>query len=67
MGHREHPRPWCVLPQRTYTVLFVPVQLAAGGTGTLVAAGRVDAAKFAAPPVDAAFIYICREEGRGGG
>lgn len=39
------------------------MQLAASRTGTLVAASRVDAPKFAAPPVDAAFINICREEG----
>lgn len=51
----------------TYAVLFVPVQLAAGRTGTLVAARCVDAAKFAASAVNAAFINIYGNRGRGGG
>lgn len=52
---------------RTYAVLFVPVQLAARRTGTLVAARRVDAAKFAAPTVDAAFINIYGNRGQSWG
>lgn len=48
---------------RTCAVLAVPVQPALPrGTGTLVAARSVDAAKAAASPVDAALVHIWGKE-----